>query len=405
MSRLHDVVDELSVRLDAPVGVSDLTFASIAAGPHPLDVDWVRRESLIGRVAPKASLDYYAARGVVPSMTGPLYTDDDPEFGASARWILPITRSGRTYGYVWIIDAQHRISRAEIEAIAPFVVQLGELMHRRTVRLRDRASSVRDLLVSSRKGLRETASWLYDVAGYPQGQVAVMVLTVASEVGRQLPVGVLDGPFPRVVPGEVWRFVDKRRAVLLLPPETVRRTDAIRRVAEHALEVTESELDRSGAVSVGIGDVVGSLYEAPASFRQARLAVRAQAAFEELPRITAWKDLGAMRAVVSIPEEHLPDAIPPGVARLRGDAPFIAQTLATYFATGGNVRETCERLSISRGTVYYRLQRAEAITGLSLKDGADRLTLEVGLAVLRLHESAEPRTADGKDQGVGALAR
>ena len=391
MSVLQDLADELTIRLDAPVGISDLTLAHLAAGPHPLNVDWMRRESLLSRAAPRQSQEYYAALGVRPGMSGYLHTPEDVEGGVSARWVVPARWSGRTYGYIWVIDeGGTSVPESEIAQLWDYAERIAETIHRRTSRLRDRASSVRDLLLSNRRGHLDTAGWLYDVAGYPQGPVAVLVMSLTGEVDAgNLPISILDGPLPRAVPGEVWRFVDQRRAVMLLPPETVTRRGATERVAEHAKQVTETELDAPGSVVIGIGDPVANLYEASASFRQARLAVRALTAFGHLPRIQSWSDLGALRAVVSIPDELLDDAIPPGVAMLHEESPFLAETLDAYFATGCSVPDTCQALSISRGTVYYRLQRAETISGLSLKDGADRMTLQVGLAVMRLRDSGQ----------------
>jgi hypothetical protein len=337
-------------------------------------------------------------------MDQPVHTPQDAKKGISARWVVPARWNGRTYGYIWIIDEGGcSIPVSEVEQISEQADRIAEYIHRRASRLRDRASSMRDLLFTNRRAHDETASWLYDVAGYPSGPVSVMVMTLSrGDESPSLPASVLDTPLPRAVPGEVWRLVDEQRAVLLLPPETVARDGATERVAQYAKEVTERELNVAGSVIIGIGDPVPNLYETSRSFRQARLAVRALAAFDRLPSIAAWKDLGALRALVSIPDELLHDAIAPGVALLSEESPVLAETLEVYFATGGNVQATCQEMLISRGTVYYRLQRAQLISGLSLKDGPDRMTVELGLAVMRLRDSGlSPHVPIGEAISLG----
>lgn len=389
MSFLQDISDDLTARLGAATGVSDLQFDTLAAGPHPLDVDWMRRDSLLGRVAPNTSRSYYAERGVVPSATAPVMTEEDLDRRIASRWIIPARWRAMTCGYVWVInDRDHPVSAEAIDAIAPLCDRIGEHLHRRTVRLRDHATSLQELLTSHRDGCHESATRLYEVGGYPVGAVAALVLNVVAEPGERaaLPPDVLDGPFPRAVLGDVWRFVDGTRAVLLAPPSTVARDGAVRRVAEHARDVTQRETEGRATVVIGVGDAVSSLFEASRSFKQARLSARAAAALDTVPAIAEWQRLGAIRAVLSIPDEDLDDAIAPGVSRLCEEASFLAETVEVYFAAGGNVNEAADRLMVSRGTVYYRLQRAEAASGLSLKSGPDRMTLEVGLAIIRLRE-------------------
>lgn len=396
MSLLQEVVDELTVRLQAPTGISDLQLDTLAAGPHPFNVDWMRRESLLGRVAPNTSRDYYAELGVRPTITEPMQTPEDSDRNISARWVLPACWNAVTYGYIWILnEGGTSVSAEQIKGLQEYCDRVGEYIHRRTARLRDHAASVQDLLISNRRSQHETATRLYDTMGYPPGPVGVVVLALAPGGERlRLPTSVLDGPFPRAVPGEVWRVVEDRRAVLLVPPSTVGREGAVERVAEHAKAVTDRELKGRGSVVVGIGDPVASLFEAAASFRQARLAIRAASAIPGVPPIVAWADLGALRAVVSIPDDSIDDAVAPGVMRLCEEAPFLAETLEVYFGTGANVQETCDLLSVSRGTVYYRLQRAEAISGLSLKKGLDRMTLEIGLALMRMRTTTTSKIVE-----------
>jgi DNA-binding PucR family transcriptional regulator len=57
-------------------------------------------------------------------------------------------------------------------------------------------------------------------------------------------------------------------------------------------------------------------------------------------------------------------------------------TLGTFLDCAGDVRRTAAELRVHRTTLYHRLSRVEQISGLSLRDGRDRLLMHLAL---RLH--------------------
>ena len=67
----------------------------------------------------------------------------------------------------------------------------------------------------------------------------------------------------------------------------------------------------------------------------------------------------------------------------QADGPVIT-TLETYLDLAGDAKASAERLSLHRGTLYYRLQKAERIAGVDLRSGSDRLALHLGFKLARL---------------------
>ena len=59
-------------------------------------------------------------------------------------------------------------------------------------------------------------------------------------------------------------------------------------------------------------------------------------------------------------------------------------TLETYLDLAGDAKASAERLSLHRGTLYYRLQKAERIAGVDMRSGGDRLALHLGFKLARL---------------------
>jgi DNA-binding PucR family transcriptional regulator len=81
-------------------------------------------------------------------------------------------------------------------------------------------------------------------------------------------------------------------------------------------------------------------------------------------------------------EELLHPGLPPLFA-LQSKESLVA-TLETYLDNGCDTKLTAEALFLHRASLYYRLQRIEALTGTSLKSGADRLALHSSLKLARL---------------------
>ena len=72
------------------------------------------------------------------------------------------------------------------------------------------------------------------------------------------------------------------------------------------------------------------------------------------------------------------------LARARGGAEPLLQTLETYFATGAVATETARQLHMSVRTVTYRLAKVKTLTGQDAADPAQRLALHVAVLGARL---------------------
>jgi PucR-like helix-turn-helix protein len=99
-------------------------------------------------------------------------------------------------------------------------------------------------------------------------------------------------------------------------------------------------------------------------------------------RLVHWDRLGAYQLLAPLAGAPIPAAL----RRLldHADAEPLAATLETYLDRAGDAAAAAEALYIHRTTLYHRLRRIEAITGMSLRDGDDRLVLHVGLRIRRL---------------------
>jgi PucR family transcriptional regulator, purine catabolism regulatory protein len=63
----------------------------------------------------------------------------------------------------------------------------------------------------------------------------------------------------------------------------------------------------------------------------------------------------------------------------------LERTLALYFSTGQNVKTTAGELNVHRHTVFYRLRQISEISGRTLENPHDQLTLRLAIAIDALH--------------------
>ena len=129
------------------------------------------------------------------------------------------------------------------------------------------------------------------------------------------------------------------------------------------------------------------LRDAHRAHEHARLALRVAGALPEHGTPAGWEDLGAYRLLARAAETpHARELIHPGLPKLFAlqSKESLVQTLEAYLDNGCDTKLTAEALFLHRASLYYRLQRIEAITGTSLKSGADRLALHSGLKLARL---------------------
>ena len=139
------------------------------------------------------------------------------------------------------------------------------------------------------------------------------------------------------------------------------------------------------SVVAGIGDPA-VLADARVSYRQARQAARVAATIPPTGPAARWQDLGVFRTLAQLPTgAEAAASLDPRLSALLDQADdSVLTTLETYLDLAGDAKASAERLRLHRGTLYYRLQKAEQIAGISLRSGNDRLALHLGFKLARL---------------------
>ncbi len=383
---LQVLVDDLAERLDLPATIEDDNHRVIVYSSQQHQIDDVRRDSILQRRTSPEVRAWFRKFGIV-SCTEPVRIPRDRSRGILGRLCIPIRHRDRLDGFLWLIDDDESLTEPQVAAAEETSRHAAILMHEEMLAERLASSALAHLLVQSEEVRTLAAAQVVDDGIVPAGSPVVVsvIVPLSTDSSTRTLVGDCIRDVSRLhVRGEVLgvAYAD-HGAVLTFAPGGDR--------AGHAMRIGRELRDcmrRHGGevrVVVGVGEVQERLLDAQLSYRQARLSARAAAQLPRVGEIAAWSGLGALRAVVQLPVEAMVDSIDPRMAALfaAGDD-RILDTLECYLDGGCDAQVTAGKLHLHRGTLYYRLQKAQEAAGIDLRNGEDRLSAHVGFKLARL---------------------
>jgi hypothetical protein len=365
---LQELVDEVSRVLDAPATLEDADFTLLAFCAHDDRaagaLDAVRTRSILTRGSPPETRRWFEEFGIA-SAEGPLRTPADDAAGILTRLMLPVRHAGRNHGYLWLLDGGRIDPAADDDPALATALELaataGRLLADRTDD-EDLGQRLAEALTGRPAARASAARALAHTLGDHTAQVLV-ALTPGDDglpPGWRLPAA-----------GAVATALDDGPVAVLLPlltPADLRPAGAL----------TASSLARLPAGSTaGVSRVRRGTAELPDQWREACGAARVAAAVPALSPVAHWAELGAWRLVTELSG---PD---PAVAPLLAD-PVLTETAEVFLDCAGSASKAAETLRVHRQTLYYRLSRIAALTGLDLADGESRLLLHASLRAARL---------------------
>lgn len=334
MTDVQQGVEDLATLLGCPVLVEDPQH-------HPLwwstqgNVDDVRMRSILLRQPPPAAAAL-VSRLRLPDAPGPVRTPALPELDMAERWCVPL-RSGRDLiGYLWLLDPDGRVGEEDLEPVRRCAAVVADALARTRPTEETRGKRRDHLLARLMAGPDAAAA---------RELVELEGLSPAATVAVSTPAAA--GGWP--LPGGLSAHVDSHEA------------DAHTSGRPVPLVNLSVAVDRARKTDRAIR--VGALVPAP-----------------------TWDALGAWHLVVAAPPDVTPGLVHPGAEVLAEQKrPDLMVTARCVLDNGGDVTASAEQLHIHRTTLYYRLKRIEALTGVNLRlaPGRDALQLALQLAAYR----------------------
>ncbi|MER6361736.1 helix-turn-helix domain-containing protein [Kitasatospora sp. NPDC001527] len=407
---LQELVEELAESLHRSVTLTDPWCRRICSSRHFGDADPARLHSLLqGRASSEVArhvLDQGVAR-----WAGPGFLEGRDDLGLLPRYCVPLRERGHFLGLLTVIAPESALAPEETEAIAratPAVI--GQLYADHvsadagTAREQELVLSLLDASPAARAEARKRLVGDALLPDAPHAVVSVVQVTGSRVPPGQVATalrGALEGlRRTRSADGAIAVAAD--RAVLLQLADRPLHEDVLREQSAHILRALAPRLDASAAPVIGIGARQPGLADARTSYEQALVAARAAQRMPGLRGVGSWEELGEFAVLLQLPDRALNGSLVPKPLSALLDCangPRLEATLRCFLDHAGSIPRTAEALEIHRTSLYYRLRQIQEITGLDLDNGADRITLHLGLRVRELLASLDVFGEDGGLQG------
>jgi hypothetical protein len=389
------LVEQLSAELDRSVLVDDASLRLLAYSPTLGSEDEVRRTAILTRETPRVIRDLHFAQGIA-NATQPVRTAPRPDIGLESRVCVPIRCQGALFGYLWLIDADQSLTATDFEAAERCAAEIGTAMYRRDeLEKPQRELELRLLEALLGPDAAQRAAAAHELAASDLlatgAGIGVLAVRRAGDYEAELGsserarLGLALDRFRRALPRRqaLSTVLADHGVVILAIPER----GALSELALRAQDALDGVFAGEAHARIGYSELHEYLRDAHRAHEHARLALRVAGTLSEHGTPAGWDTLGAYRLLARAAETpHARELIHPGLPKLFAlhSKESLVQTLEAYLDNGCDTKLTAEALFLHRASLYYRLQRIEAITGTSLKSGADRLALHSGLKLSRL---------------------
>jgi hypothetical protein len=342
VTALRDVqsaVDELGAALAHPVLVEDARHRPIWWSAQG-QVDGTRMRTILQHEVDPAARAVVARLGLARA-PGPVRTPAVPEADMLPRWCVPL-RSGRELlGYLWVLNGDEAVTEAQL----PQIVACAELAA---------MYLAQTPMTSEGRGRRRAALLARLAAGRDHDAARELIALEELDPASTVAVNA-----PRATGG--WPLRGEMSVHVNPPPGAAVTSGPPLPLAELHLAVRRASLTRQ--------------------------ALRAGAV---LPH-PKWDALGSWHLIATAPPGLAVADIHPGAEVLARQArPDLMITARTVLDHGGDIARAAAQLHIHRTTLYYRIERIEALTGVNLKTSPQRDDLHMALRLAAFRLAATP---------------
>lgn len=302
------------------------------------EIDGARARSILQRDVDPAAVAV-VNKLKISKATAPLRVPEVPEADMRPRWCVPVRSGHELLGYVWILDSEGTVTEAQTPRMMACAEIVAEAIERRRADADTHGRRLEALLTRLLAGPDEdAAAELIQLEHLPDG-VTIEVFAPAIDGGWTLP-------------------------------------------ADMSAHVKRSDGSATSGAPVPLVDLGVAVKRASVTRRVLRAGGVLSA--------PTWEALGAWKVIADAPDDLLVSDIHPGADALtRLPNLDLMTTARVVLERGGDLTEAAAQLHIHRTTLYYRLDRIQAITGADLRVGVDRLDLHLALRLAAYRSTAE----------------
>ncbi|WP_415973852.1 PucR family transcriptional regulator [Rhodococcus sp. 077-4] len=399
---LQPLVDDLAGQLHRSVAIDDPSIRLLAASRHFGDEDSLRITSILNRAVPDEVSRPLLASGIGTWIKPGLAHPDVP--GSQQRLCVPIRCKSLLLGFLWLIDTdENPLTTSDIDKAENTALRAGIVLYERLLireRSNDRREAILRNLVDSADDVRQKAvedalveQLIADQATHYRIVAAQRQSADSEETSDDVAVEVAMQEGLQALPnGTGSMVVDRSRVWLLLATTDSTTQHQLKHLTERATTRFRQLTGNHSRFVLGVSDSVNELGQVYRAYRQSLIAIRAALLVPSFGGVAQWGHLGPYDTLLRMSSSDIAtaaDTSPIAALHAADRQQVFVTTLDAFFDNACDIRRTADLLCIHRATLYQRLKRIEQITGCSLDNGDDRLTLHLGLKLKSLATARE----------------
>ena len=141
---------------------------------------------------------------------------------------------------------------------------------------------------------------------------------------------------------------------------------------------------KDGSFSLGIGNATQEVHDLPRAHDEARQSLRLARRGGASGRVSSYRNLGAFRLLLEVQnplalKRFVDETLGPLLRYQEGRRTPLVETLEHLSAEHWNRRAASRALHLHVNSLSYRVQRIEALLGVSLEDAETRVALSIAL--------------------------
>ncbi|MDP9641794.1 DNA-binding PucR family transcriptional regulator [Actinopolyspora lacussalsi] len=402
---LFSLAQTVAALTEGIVSIEDTANRVLAYSRSDDEVDELRRLSILGRRGPESYLAMLREWGIYQRLRGGeevVRIEPRPDLGIRRRMAVGIHAGAQPLGTIWVQEGARGLSehsdRSLIGAARVAALQLIRQRSESTMAPRFRENLLTGLLESRIDGNSAAAN----IGADPRKSAVVVVLTLRPRehtgVSNRSEIELERAEMTSLISVHAASYRRSAlvttigsRVYVLLPDLPDRHAEsAVSGLAQEIVTAARSQL-RSG-VQAGIGSVVAKLDDVPVSRIEADRILDALG-HDHTAEVATIDDVRS-RVLLSEVLTMLRDnerVRDPRLATLRAhdadNGTEFARSLLCYLEFFGDVRGASLSLHVHPNTLRHRVRRAAEISGIDLDDAAERLSVQLQLALFRQTES------------------
>ncbi len=178
--------------------------------------------------------------------------------------------------------------------------------------------------------------------------------------------------------------LSNRSWVLVVEPDDEAGSTALESLASELILTTLHRVVKDGSFSLGIGNNTSEVYELPRAHDEARQSLRLARRGGATRRVASYRNLGAFRLLLEVQNpvalaRFVDETLGPLLRYQEGRRTPLIETLEQLSAEHWNRRAAARGLHLHVNSLSYRIQRIEALLGVSLEDAETRVALSIAL--------------------------